>query len=150
MTVSTAYSEKKTIGDLIRMEFNPHGGYTRVQAKVYNRNASAITISDPVGYPVKADGTVAGAYKLAFYGDESTVVGLLIDAKVKISALAQNSFVTTAVLVRGPAIIDKTFIPTLDALGTNSFVLATIVTSLAGVNPPILANAEGTTVTQST
>lgn len=145
----TVLTERKTEGDLIRHEYR--NDYCEVGAKVYNRSNAALTISDAMGYPVIADESVAGAYQFAHAGEEASVVGLMIYTK-SITALADNGYVMSRVLVRGPAAIDKVWLPTddfSDSYGT--FDIAAIVAALAALSPPILAKGESPqTTTQTT
>ena len=153
---ATVYSEKNTVGDLIRYE--GHQDYTRKAITVYNRSGAAMTIANPIGYPILADTgqigsasvpAVAGAYCFAKHGDEASVVALHADEAAKSISLAINASVVINALVRGPAIVDKAVIPTTDYAGTG-FTLATIVTAIQALNPPILAGAENTsTYTQT-
>ena len=149
-------SEKRQPSDLIRFEYNQN--YTRRKARVYNRSEAALTISDPIGYPIIVDAgepssggaaAVAGAFAFGKHGNESSTVGLYCDTTVKAISLAANSYVDVNILCRGPVIVDKAQgIPTTDYAGTG-LTLATIVTALQALNPPILCGAEDTTFTQT-
>lgn len=137
-------TEKKTEGDVIRYELR--NDYCRDKVEVYNRTNAAITISDPMCWPLIADESVSGAMQLAKAGDEASVIGLLIRTK-PYSAVADNAHSTERVLVRGPAIIDKTQLPTVDD-DAAGFTLATIVTALKALG--IKSNAEpGVIATQT-
>lgn len=134
----TVLTERKNEGDIIRHEMR--NDYCEKAGLVYNRSNAALTISDAMGYPVVADESVAGAFQFMAAGQEASVVGLMIYAKA-ITAIADNAITKCRVLVRGPAIVDKVQLPTLDYAGA-AITLATLVTRLAALNPPILANGE--------
>lgn len=141
---SAVLTEKKTVGDVIRHEYRED--FCRVAAAVYNRSGGALTIADPMCYPVLADGTVAGAYKLAAAADAANVTGLLIRTK-PYSAVANNANSVERILVRGPAIIDKAQLPTVDYAAA-AFTLATLVTALKALS--IIPNPEpGVVATQT-
>lgn len=156
MTVSTVLREKKTIGDLIRMDFGNLAGYTRKSVRVYNRTGSTIILLDPIGYPVKVDGSVAGAYKLAVYGDEANVKGLIAQVNrvgSSFASVANNAYVQALVLIRGPVIIDKDQMPTTDVSGGTfeaSGQAGLLTTALEALNPPILCSTEHVTTTTQT
>lgn len=160
MTGSPLYvnsaSEKRRPSDLIRQEYNQL--YTRKKVRVYNRSEAAMTILDPIGYPIIVDAgepssggaaAVSGAYAFGKHGNESSTVALYCDSVTRSISLAVNGYVDVNVIIRGPAIIDKTQgIPTTDYADTG-LTLATIVTALQALNPPILCDAEDTTYTQT-
>ena len=141
------FSEKRTQGDLIRYDLRQD--YTWAPVTVYNRTGSSITATDIMGYPLRPDTSVSGAYRFLMATEESYCNALCLSHASFVNApLANNAFHTTKALVRGPAIIDKAFIPTTDLAGA-AFTLATIVTAVQAFNPPVLCNAEPTTtVTQ--
>ena len=142
------FSEKRTQGDLIRWDMKQD--YTWGNALIYNRTGSSISVTDIMGYPLRPDNSIAGAYMFAMAGGESYVNALSLSRASFVNApLANNAAHLTKALVRGPAIIDKVQgIPTTDLAGA-SFNLATIVTALQALIPPILCNAEPpVTVTQ--
>lgn len=126
---SAVLTEKKTVGDVVRHEYRED--YCRVGAPVYNRSNGALTITDPMGYPLVVDESVAGAYQFANATGAANVVGLLIRTK-PYSAVADNAVSTERVLVRGPAIIDKAQLPTVDYAAAG-FTLATLVTALTAL-----------------
>ena len=147
--MATLLQEKKTVGDIFRHKY-AYDTYLGGGAKVYNRSGGAITINDPMGYPLIADGADFAFAKLT---DEADVVALFVPGMgfaKKVDALADDGYVLTNVIVRGPAIVDLTQLPTLDYAG-GTFVKATIATALAALNPPILAFVEHVqTATQTT
>lgn len=139
-------TQPRRIGDLVIYEL--HTGYQRVSAKIKNGSGSAVDILDPVGYPLKSDGS--GGYALAFAGDEGSVIGLALWMhELSIAAGVYTSFVIP-VLIRGPAVLDYTQgLPLLDAAG-GSFTISTIVTTLKALSPPIIPLAEPTIQTTQT
>lgn len=146
----TQLSEKQRQDDIIR--WNDMRMYNIVPVTVYNRTGVAITASDVMGQPLRPDSSVSGAYRFLMSTEESYCNGILLhDGGFNITNLANAGHFASKALIRGPAIINKNALPTKDVGGTNSFTLATLVTALLGLNPPILPNAEMTpTVTQST
>lgn len=142
----TVLTERKNRGDILRHVYRED--YCTKRATVYNRSNAALTLSDAMAYPVVADESVAGAYQFAAAAGAANVIGLMLYEK-SISAIADNATVKCQVLVRGPAIIDKVWLPTVDYAGA-SFTLATLVTALGALNVPILANPESTQTTTQT
>lgn len=144
----TQYFEKKTIGDFVRSEYDPSSMYCRKQGVIHNRTGGAITIKDPVAYPVKPDSSVAGDFQLCVAGDEAYVTGLIFDPRgIGVDTpLANLATITRNVFVRGPAIIDKSYIATVDTAAA-AFTLATIVTALQALVPPIICLPEPATQT---
>lgn len=142
-------TERKTEGDIVRHEYRNDYCEAKGGGTVYNRSNAALTINDAMGYPVIADESVAGAFQFAAAGEEANVIGVMLHAK-KIDAIADNATVKCRVLVRGPAVVDKVQLPTVDYAAA-AFTLATIVSALEALNPPILASGESpVTHTQST
>lgn len=126
-------TQNRRIGDLILWE--PHPGYTRVSAFIKNLGGTNADITDPVGYPVKTDGS--GGYALAYAGDEASVIGLIIFMhELVIAATSGVSVVPVPVLVRGEALINPAIIVAADVAGS-SFNNTTIQTALKGLSPPI-------------
>ena len=142
------FSEKRTQGDLIRYDLKQD--YTWSPVTIYNRTGSTIIATDIMGYPLRPDNSVAGAYMFVMAGGESYTNALCLShASFVNQSLANNASHNTKALVRGPAIIDKASIPTTDLAGA-AFTLATIVAAVQAFNPPILCNAEpAITVTQT-
>ena len=149
-------SEKRQPSDLIRHEYNQ--SYCRKKVRIYNRSNAAMTILDPIGYPIIVDAgesvsggapAVAGAYAFGKHGNESSTVALYCDTTIRSISLAANAYVDVNVVVRGPVIVDKVQgIPATDYAGT-AFVLATIVAALQALVPPILCGDEDLTFTQT-
>lgn len=141
----TVFTEKTTLGDLIRYEHDQQ--YTRESAKIFNRSLVAITLANPMGYPLKADG--ANDFAFAKATEEANVIGFLLSTK-KVDALAVNGSIKAAVLLRGPAIVAQEFLPATDYAAA-AFTIATIVTAAAAFNPPVLIRPEeDVTSTQTT
>ena len=128
-------TQPRRIGDLVIFELHP--GYDRVSATVKNGSGSAVDILDPVGYPLKSDGS--GGYALAFAGDEASVIGLLLWMHEVNPAAGVYTPQPLPILTRGPVLIDATMgIPVNDAAGS-AFNVATIISTLKALSPPIIA-----------
>lgn len=133
-------NQPRRIGDLLIYELHP--GYQRVSALVKNGSGSAVDIIDPVGYPVKSDGS--GGYALAFAGDEGSILGLLLWMHEISIAAGVYTVQPLPILVRGPAVLDYTAgLPATDAAGA-SFTISTILTTLKALSPPMVPLAEPT------
>jgi hypothetical protein len=141
-------SERRTEGDIVRHQFNYN--YNIEQVVVHNRTGSTVSAPDVMGYPLRPDSGVGGEYMFAMQGGESYVNAILIDHRsFQVSTLANLAVFTSKALVRGPAIIDQSALPTADLAAAN-FNMATIVTALKGLVPPVLSRIEpATTVTQT-
>lgn len=135
MSTFPMQTQPRRLGDLVIFELHP--GYTRVSATVKNGSGSAVDILDPVGYPLKSDGS--GGYALAFAGDESSVIGLLLWMHEVNPAAGVYTTQPMSILTRGPVVIDATMgIPVNDAAGS-AFNVATIISTLKALAPPIIA-----------
>lgn len=146
--IGTVYSEKRTEGDLIRYEMNRD--YCRKAAKVYNRTGTTITANDVMGHPLRPDSGASTDFRFCMATEESYCNALMLRHRsFANNTLANGSFVFTHILVRGPAIIDKAFIPTYDVAGA-AFTLATLVTALQALSPPILCNPEPAVIATQT
>jgi len=144
----TSFSEKNYDDDLIRFIQDEH--YSILEVLVYNRTGSTISAASVFGHPLRPDSSVSGAYRFCLGTEESYCNGLLIEKRsFAITTLANNGSFKSKALIRGMATIDKAVIPTADVAGTN-FTLATLVTALQALNPPVQCNAElSPSVTQS-
>ncbi len=144
-----SFTERKNIDDIVRWEVSEF--YTRKAVVVHNRTGSTVSLADVMGQPLRVDSGTATEYMFCQATAESYCVGLLLSRlSFAVTTLANAATFKSKALVRGPAIIDKDMIPTTDVLGV-ALTLATLVTALQALNPPILCNAELTpTVTQST
>lgn len=143
------FTERVHEDDVVRWFL--YEGYNKVKVTVHNRSGSTLTNADIMGMPLQADSSVSGDYMFLLAGSESYCVGLLLSQKSFVTATLANlgTFISKA-LVRGPAIVDKAWIKTADVLGS-AYTMATIVTALQGLNPPVVVNTEWpTTVTQTT
>lgn len=139
-------TQPRRIGDLLVWE--PHPGYTRVSALIKNLGGTAADILDPVGYPVKSDGS--GGYALAYAGDEASVIGLILFMnEIVIAASTGVSAFKIDVLVRGPVLIDPNNIVTTDIAGS-AMTLTTIETALKGLSPPMVLMSEPSIVATQT
>jgi len=122
----TVLTSKKKQGDLLIAFF--HQGFNFDSAKVKNAGGGTVTITDPLGYPLKTDG--AGGYALALAADAANVIGLIISPQTTITLAAGASTTRPCqILARGPAVLDKQMLPTLDLAGA-AITLATLVTAL--------------------
>jgi hypothetical protein len=144
-----SFVERKNYDDIVRWEM--YEGYTRKAVVVHNRTGSPITLADVMGQPLRTDSIVATDVMFCQAGAESYCVGLLSHrGSFAISNLANLGVFNSKMLARGPAIVDQSMIPTTDVLGA-SLTVATIVTALQGLTPPVVCNLEHpVTVTQTT
>lgn len=119
----------KTLGDLLVYELNH--AYTREQYTLRNTTGSTVGLSDPMGYPLKF---VGGKMELAVAGDEATVDGVLLtEAPIEAVATATDfAGGKRAVLERGPAILRKEAIPTIDAEGA-AFNMTNLIARLLAI-----------------
>lgn len=121
-------TKNRTLTDLLRYEVNPD--FTRDAVTLRNGTASPVTLTDPVGYPLKY---VSGKYLLAVAGDEGTVDALLLATEDFEAVGATTDFAGKQVaLVRGPAIISKAGLPTVDVANA-AFNLTTLIATLAAL-----------------
>jgi hypothetical protein len=155
MTVgSTKTRAAKTyLGDLIRAEF--HRAYNYVEAPLVNPNSTSagdLNGFNPLGQPVKASGN---NYVFVLATDEASTIGLVADQRLLNLLHSATSGERYLILRRGPAVIDYDAIPANDvAAGGGSagtaFTVATIVTALAALSPPIIAVRELTPTKEQT
>lgn len=126
--MATTFTKGKALGDLLKWETHPM--YCRESSKVKNGQAGACALTDALAYPVKADGT---GYQLAIAGDEANVLGLIfLKGPLDIAAGATTTF-PLALLVRGPAVLNKAALAAKDIAAAN-FTIATLVTRLKALN----------------
>jgi hypothetical protein len=129
----TALTKTKQLGDLIRREDDK--SFTRVAAAITNNTGATVTLTDPIGTPLKkmSDGT----WEIALAADDDTdadnpVAGFLLEPDPIAACL------TTAqlgggklypILARGPAQISASGIPTNDpaAAAWNKTNIATLM-----------------------
>lgn len=137
-------TQKRMLGGLLLWDSHPMFCRDTAVNGIKNGSGAAVDITDPLGYPVKSDGS--GGYSLAFAGDEANVIGLVLwEAELSIAA-GQYGISPIPILVRGPAVINYTYgIPTVDGAG-NSFNITTIVNTLEAISPRIQCLAEPTIV----
>lgn len=126
-----AVTKVKVIGDLL-VHCENFAYSTLGNAILRNGTATTRTVSDFVGYPLKA-GASGADYQFAVAGDEANVIALLLGGPPGILsesiANATNSAYKYLVLRFPPIIINKSGIRTTDIAGA-SFTVATIVTAL--------------------
>lgn len=130
-------TKKKVIGDILKAEWDK--GYCRVSTVLKNDHASAVTkeVTDPVGYPIKMDGT---DYVLCQATEEADCIGIIVEGPTIEELDAAKAEATDnkyALLVRGPARIAKDALPTTDSEGA-SYTTATLVTALEALNVPVI------------
>jgi hypothetical protein len=144
-----ALSERSYLDDVIRHEYE-NFGYTRKPTTIHNRTGATITSPDVMCQPVRADSSVASEYRFLVAGEESYCTGLLIyNGSFAVTNLLNAGALKAAVLVRGPAIINKDALPAKDVSG-GTLDHAALAAALAGLTPPILSNPEfPQTVTQT-
>jgi hypothetical protein len=138
--------------ELVRWE--PDMRYTRTAGTVKNPSATALAAGGLiVGMPLKL---VSTQWTIVLATDEANTGALFLgdDSASIPEALAQNAITQQAypILVRGPALINKSVIVAKDPAGT-AYTVATIVTALAALSPPIQTLVEppaATTTTQTT
>lgn len=127
--------------------------YSIEAGAVKNTHIGAVTItkSGLIGMPVLFNDTT-GQVELVAAASINTANAVIIEATGDITALAAAgvSAVKATVVRRGPAILRKSLIRATDAAGA-AITLATVITALRAVSPPILlANEPATIVTQAT
>jgi hypothetical protein len=149
MTKTNTLPAAGALGDLVRSIFEP--GYNYVSGKLVGVAGGTLANQAGkrvLGQPVKASGA---NWIPVLATDEANATGIIADDGIydlpAAAAVSERSF---TILKRGPALIGATSLPTNDLMGT-AFTAATLVTALAALNPPIIAQSEVTpTLTQST
>lgn len=142
----TALTNTKKAGDLVKWECDVR--FTRKSGSFTNPAGSGggtatITISDPVGYPVQyTDSTETYVFLTA--GNEANCNALVIDNGGEI-VNEDGDTTTIAILRRGPALINKDMIATLDYEGA-SFDVDAIMLAL---NDEDIRELEEPTVTET-
>lgn len=125
----TTFTDRARISDLVKWEVNPL--YTRDSATIKNLNAAAVSAGGIlVGTPLSLS---ASQYGILQSGNEANVKALFLgnDSDRINEALAANAITAGKyqILVRGPAIINKSMIPTTDGDG-QAIDVAAICTAL--------------------
>lgn len=145
---SASKTDRARIYDLVKDEYDTR--VTRTSGTIKNPSATtAAAGAITVGYPVKL---VGSQWTLLLSTDEANCGGLWLGDPATVpfvESLAQNavSALPGQILFAGPAVIDKTKIPTTDVAGA-AFTLATLVTALNAKG--IYTLAEGTITQQQT
>lgn len=142
MAKSKTFTKGRSLGDVFKWLVHP--GFCLVSAKLVNPLATALDLTDPVGQPLKASGA---NYVFVQDLDEANAIGLLYHDKPIALAGSATSEELYAILLRGPALIDKDALPLLDVNGT-AFTVATLVTAYAARD--IQAQSEPTKFLQQT
>lgn len=127
----------KVLSDLIRREVFDRGDFTREEAVIKNGTAAIVTLSDPLGTPLKLNG---GVYEIALNADVATVDALLLHTE-PIAAIAIGATTTRKylLLTRGPAIVSKAGLPVNDPAGT-PWTMATLIATLLALNIKVESN----------
>lgn len=136
------------------MRWEPDMRYNRTAGTVKNPSSTTLAAGGlVVGMPLKL---VSTQWTIVLGTDEANTGGLFLgdDSASIPEALAQNAITQQKypILVRGPALINKSAIALTDPAGL-TYVNATIVTALAALSPPIqtlVENVAATTTTQTT
>jgi hypothetical protein len=150
MLALTTFTDRNRIQDLIKYEVDQR--FTRDAQTIKNLNAAAIGANTlAVGTPLSLS---AGQYGILQTGDEANVKALFLgtDSSIIHEALAANAITAGKyqILVRGPAIINRSIIPTTDGDGGTIDVDA-VCTALAALNIVTMKEPVSTaTGTQST
>lgn len=121
------------LGDLLKELFSEI--YQVGSYKLVNPDATARDAQIILGQPVKASSSNMVFVKAT---DEASTVGLVLwnqPVALGVSEITQDLY---PVLRRGPAVINSDCLPAADVAGT-AFTVATIVTALAALSPPIVA-----------
>lgn len=125
--MGTPLSSPRVMDDLSKWEVEH--AFTRAAGQLKGAAVSALTIDDPVGYPLISDG--AGGFQLAVVGDEADVIALILQGPpIKDLAIAALTDEKYLVLTRGPAIVNEDAVELADGDGVGEFTLATIKTAL--------------------
>lgn len=142
------------LGDLLRNEWHP--GYCCVSAKLVNPLAGALTNFNPIGQPVKASGA---NFVFVQDGDEANAIGLVLhDKPISVPGSGTDGGVSAEkymILRRGPALIAEDAIAAGatvagDDVNGDALTIATIVTALAALSPPIIAQVDLTPTEEHT
>jgi hypothetical protein len=133
--------------DFVKMELDQR--YNRAAGTIKNTSAVAIAAgASLIGLPVKLNGS---QWETVQNPHESQATGFIVDEKPSEAiAAAGTSTLKYQILVRGPALVNRTKIRATDVAGT-AFVTATLVTRLESLSPPVFTLIEPATVqTQTT
>lgn len=144
MAVSISKTKGRVLGDLLRAFW--HAGYCIGSYKLVNPIASAITLTNPLGQPLKVSGA---NYVFVQDGDEANVTALLLHDRPILLTSSGTTDELYPVLLRGPALIDKDALPATDVNG-DALTIATLVTALAALSPKIISLVEPTKVSTQT
>ncbi len=125
-----ATTKNNTISDLVVMEVDPK--FTREDYTIRNTSAATRTVTNPVGTPLNLN---AGKMEFALAAGINAIEGLLLESN-DLPATANNADVAggkRAVLVRGPAIVAKSILPTVDVAGS-AITMSDFITRLAALD----------------
>lgn len=135
-------TKNKVLADLLRYESNPL--YTRESAPIRNASGATVTLTNPLGTPLKL---VGGVWTIAVIADVAIIDGFLLETDDLDPIAATTTTVKQFnILKRGEAILDIAGLPALDPVGA-TWVKATIATGALTRNvPPILIRNEPTLI----
>lgn len=142
MALSEEVSSGKTLGDVVKSLYHP--GFNLVSAKIVGAAGQASVDANLMGQPVKASGA---NYIFVLGADIANAIGILYSQEKITLAAAGVSERPYAILIRGPAQIDKDALPALDVVGV-AIANAAFVTALAARD--IVAMTEPTKVSTQT
>lgn len=135
-------SERKIEQDVIHWIGNRE--YSLVQATLKNLSGGAITIKNPIGYPLKVSGNFVVP---VIATDEANVTMILAGGvQTKYIELDNNETLPVLVLKRGPAVIKTSGIPEADYADA-AFDVDAIKAALAAINVPIMTVEDGANTT---
>jgi hypothetical protein len=146
----TAGPDRIRVYDLLKSEWDMR--YDRDAATIKNASGGAVLAGWlQVGHPIKK---VGSQWQVVMSGDEANTGALFLghDSTGIPEALANNGITALKypILLNGPAIVNQDAIPLTDPAG-GTYTLATIVTALAALSPPVkIVKQPVTTGTQTT
>lgn len=142
MALSEELSIGKTLGDVVKHIHHP--SINLVSAKIVGAAGQASVDANLMGQPVKASGA---NYIFVLAADIANAIGILYSQERITLAAAGVSERPFAILIRGPATVDKDALPTLDVVGS-AITNANFVTALAARD--IISLTEPTKVSTQT
>jgi hypothetical protein len=137
--MTTTLTKPRTEGDVVIRNFDPEYCYDSV---TITNNSGAERDFVP-GTPFNESG---GTWDPTQDTEEASIDGILVE---HVKGLANNGTKVVRMLVRGPAVLNRDALPTVDYTNT-AFNLATVATRLLALSPPIICRREPTKVSQQT
>lgn len=124
----------KIPSDVVAVDFDPT--YNYVSATLKNVGLGAVSLANPIGYPVRNN---AGVWELIIATEEDETEGIIVGGPpIKALAAAGVTKGKYLILCRGPACVRPGGISAKDTADAN-ITKATVITALAALSPPILA-----------